>query len=90
VSKLRHIETASKQAELIQSIIVDLQRTVQILRTDISTEEERIRVFDRADRLYPVLAKTLLKRHENLCVTIADLKNRLASLHPEHQVREAA
>jgi hypothetical protein len=90
VSKLRHIETASRQAILIQSIIDDLERTVQILLIDISTEEERVRIFDRADPSYPVLARTLLARLENLGVTIADLKNRLISFHPVNEVREAA
>jgi len=90
VSKLRHIETASRQAALIQSIIDDLGRTVQILRVDISTEEERTRVSDRADPLYPMVARTLLVRLENLEVTIADLKNRRTSLDPENEVRKAA
>jgi hypothetical protein len=90
VSKLRHIETASRQAALIQSMIGDLERTVQILRVDICTEEERARVFDRADPLYPMVARTLLVRLENLGVTIADLKNRLTSLDPENEVRKAA
>jgi hypothetical protein len=90
MSKLRHIETASRQAALIQSIIDDAERTVQILRIDISTEEERVRVFDRANPLYPMLARTLLIRLENLEVTIADLNNRLTSLNPEDEMRRAA
>jgi hypothetical protein len=90
VSKLRHIETASRQAALIQSIIDDLERTVQILHFDIYTEEGRARVFDEADPLYPMLARTLRSRAENLGVTIADLKNRLTSLDPEEEVRKAA
>jgi methyl coenzyme M reductase beta subunit len=90
VSQLRHIETASRQPALIQSIIDDLERTVQILHADIQTEEERARVFDRANPLYPILARTLLVRLENLRETIADLKNRLISFHPSEDVRKAA
>jgi hypothetical protein len=90
VSKLRHIETASRQAALIQSMIDDLGRTVQILRIDICTEEERAGIFDKADPLYSMIARTLLVRLENLEMTIADLKNRLTSLDPENEVRKAA
>jgi hypothetical protein len=90
VSRLRHIETASRQAALIQSMIDDLERRVQILRVDICTEEERLRVFDRADPLYPMMARTLSVRLENIGVTIADLKNRLTSFDPDNEVRKAA
>jgi hypothetical protein len=90
VSRLRHIETASRQAALIHSMIDDLERRVQILRVDICTEEQRVRVFDRADPLYPMMARTLSVRLENIGVTIVDLKNRLASFDPDNEVREAA
>jgi hypothetical protein len=90
VSKLHHIETASKQALLIQSLIDDLERRAQILRVDVSVEEERARVFDRADPSYPMIARSLRVRVENLEVTIADLKNRLISLDPENEARRAA
>jgi hypothetical protein len=90
VSKLRHIETASRQAALIQSMIDDLERRAQILRVDICTEEERVRVFDRADPLYPTMARMLSVRLENIGVTIADLKNRLTSFDPDNEMRKVA
>jgi hypothetical protein len=90
VSKLRHMETASRQAATIRSIIEDLERSVRILRVDICTEEERTRILDRADPLYPMLARTLLVRLENLGVTISDLKNRLTSLGPDTELSKAA
>ena len=71
-------------------MIDDLERRVQILRVDICTEEERARVFDRADPLYPIMARTLSVRLENIGVTIADLKNRLTTFDPDNEVREAA
>jgi hypothetical protein len=40
-------------------MLEDLERTIQILHIDIWTEEERVRVFDKADPLYSVLARTL-------------------------------
>jgi hypothetical protein len=55
----------------------DLWRTIQILNIDISTEEERARVFDMRDPAYPILARTLAARRENLKVTVAALEHRL-------------
>ena len=43
-----------------------LCRTIQILDIDILTEEERVRVFDVCDRAYPILARTLAARRDNL------------------------
>ena len=81
MAKLHHSgnaqETELKQAALIQQMMDDLGRTVQILSIHISTEEERVRVFDRCDPAYPILAKTLIARRDNLLVTIADLRQRL-------------
>jgi len=73
-------ETVLKQAALIQRMMDDLGRTVQILNIHISTEEERVRVFDRSDPAYSILAKTLMARRDNLLVTIADLGQRLPAI----------
>ena len=54
-----------------------LCRTIQILDIDILTEEERVRVFDVCDRAYPILARTLAARRDNLKVTVAALEQRL-------------
>ena len=84
MAKLHHSgiaqETALKQAALIKRMMDDLGRTVQILNIHISTEEERLRVFDRSDPAYPILAKTLIARRDNLLVTIADLGQRLPAI----------
>jgi hypothetical protein len=81
MAKLHHSEIAQetelKQAALIQRMMDELGRTVQILNIHISTEEERVRVFDRSAPAYPILAKTLIARRDNLLVTIADLGQRL-------------
>jgi hypothetical protein len=58
----------------------DLGRTIQFLDIDISTEEERVRVFDRSDPAYPILARTLTARRGNLIVTVADLAERLRAI----------
>jgi hypothetical protein len=81
VTKLHQFVTAQdaapRQASLIQGVIDDMARTVQILSVDIRTEEERVRVFDLSDPKYPILARGLKARRQNLQVTIAFLEKRL-------------
>ena len=81
MAKLHHSgtaqETALRQAAVSRGMIDDLGRTIQILNIDISSEEERVRVFDRSDPAYPILARTLTARRDNLIVTVADLRERL-------------
>jgi hypothetical protein len=80
MTKLHRSETALKHAAVIQGMIGDLERTVQILNVDICTEEERVRVFDRSEPTYPILARTLRTRRDNLNVTIAFLAQRLHAI----------
>ena len=81
MNKLRHsgIPT-TRQAAVMRSIVEDLQRTIQILLIDICTEKERVQVFDKADPLYSVLARTLTSRRDNLILTVADLEKRLYTI----------
>jgi hypothetical protein len=80
----RHFEivhdAALGEAAKIRTMIVDLDRTVQILDCDIATEEERARVSDRFDAAYPILARALKTRRDNLKDTIAALEKRLVDL----------
>jgi hypothetical protein len=69
-------------------MVEDLKRTIQVLRIDICTEEDRVRIFDKADPLYSVLARTLTSRRDNLIVTVADLEKRLYTT--TQQISEAA
>lgn len=64
--------TQLRQVAVIQSMIADLERSAQILDTDIATLEERARIFDLSDAAYPILA-----RRE----TIAALGLRLSTLN---------
>jgi len=81
MAKLHHSgnsqETALRQDGVIGGMLNDLCRTIQILDVDISTEEERARVFDVRDPAYPILARTLAARRDNLKVTVAALEQRL-------------
>jgi hypothetical protein len=60
-------------------LITDLDRIVQILNCDITTEEERARISDHSDATYPMLAKMLAARRDNLRDTIAALESRLGT-----------
>ena len=80
----RHFGSATvislRKVAQISALISDLDRRVQILDCSIAAEEERARVFGPSDAAYPILARTLTARRNNLKETIAALEKRLASL----------
>jgi hypothetical protein len=80
----RHFERASdvaiREAAQISTMISDLDRLVRLLDCDITTEEERARISDRSDPAYPILARTLAARRNNLRYTIAALEQRLTTI----------
>ena len=84
MEKLLHYNTAqeiiSRQAEVIQGMMADLKRTILILNIDISTEVGRVGILDRSDPAYPILARTLGARRDNLKITIAALEQRLRTI----------
>jgi hypothetical protein len=78
----RHFDTReAAQFEAIQiwKMVVNLDRTVQLLDCDIATEEERTGVSDRSDAAYPILAR-MQARRDNLKDTITALEQRLSKL----------
>jgi hypothetical protein len=70
---------AALERETIQTVgvIEQIYRCVQLLDADIVAEELRCKTSDRADPAYPVLARTLAVRRDNLLKTIHELNNRL-------------
>lgn len=94
MSKLHRSETPRdtplQQVAVIQGMIFDLERTVQILNVDICTEEERVRIFDKSNPAYPVLATSLTARRDNLNHTIALLARRLHAITLVVATAEAA
>jgi hypothetical protein len=56
------------------TLIGDLWRSVEVLTADIEHEEMRSGVRSVADPTYPVLARSLRARRENIGTTIASLK----------------
>ena len=76
-------ETARETA-VISKILADLVRTVQLIECEIAAQEERARVSDRSDVKYPMLARTLIERRDNLKMTIDALEQRLAERAPSN------
>ena len=64
----------------------NLDRTMQVVECDIATEEQRAGIFDSADAQYPVLARALATRRDNLKVTIVALAQRLATISEGHAI----
>lgn len=84
--------TARREESQIETLLRDLNRAVATLEADIAAEEARARVSDPADVAYPMLARVLAVRRQNLQTTIALFEQRLATLRqifPE-RVRSAA
>ena len=80
-------ETARETA-VISKILADLVRTVQLIECEIAAQEERASVSDRSDVKYPMLARTLIERRDNLMMTIDALEQRLAERAPHDKQRQ--
>jgi len=77
----RHFETgASREAAQTRTLIADLDRIVQILNSDIAAEEGRAGVSDCLQAEYPMHARGLAARRDNLKDTIAALEQRLTTI----------
>ncbi len=81
MDKLRHNETKNetvlRETCVTMRMVADLERTIQLLDSDIAAEEQRTQVFDIFDPLYSMLARTLVARRDNVNVTVATLSLRL-------------
>ena len=66
--------TAAVNRLQIATLASDLSRLVTLLTADIEHEETRAGVHDLEDPAYPVLARVLRARRENIRATIATLE----------------
>jgi hypothetical protein len=67
--------TAGINGLQIATLIGDLSRSLDILSADIEHEEERAGVRDVSDPTYPLLARSLRARRENIGATIAMMES---------------
>jgi hypothetical protein len=74
------VEAASIAMVQIRTLITSLSRGVQLLDSEIVTEEERTRCKDKRDPAYSVLARSLIARRDNLSATIMALQERLVPM----------
>ena len=79
----------SRETAVISKILADLVRTVRLIECEISAQEERANVSDPSDVNYPMLARTLIERRDNLKMTIDALEQRLAERAPHEQATAA-
>jgi hypothetical protein len=66
--------TAAANRLQIATLIESLSRSVELLTVDIEHDETRAGVRDLSDPSYPVLARSLRSRKDNIRATIASLE----------------
>jgi hypothetical protein len=81
--------TPAREALQTKTLIVDISRIVRIL-DNIAAEEEHACVYDRSQVEYPMLARALAGRRDNLLNTIGALEQRLAMLDQAEPLAELA
>ena len=77
-SRLETFLTDTRSMMKLRMLIADLRRQVGLLASDIHEEEKRTGIVDASDVAYPILAKNLSARRDNLLVTISLLESQLA------------
>lgn len=68
------LRTTPRKAVQIETFISRLARTVEIITSDIAHEEQRSSVRDPHDPAYPMIARTLIARRDNLRASIVSLR----------------
>jgi hypothetical protein len=63
-----------KLTQKLSAFIAELHGFVQLMDADIQIEEERSKSFDLSSATYPILARQLRLRRQNLIATILLLK----------------
>jgi hypothetical protein len=61
----------------LRALVANLLLQVQFLDADIKDEERRMGIFDVTDVAYPLLARNLRARRDNLLATIRVLEGQL-------------
>jgi hypothetical protein len=77
-SRLETLLNHPRSAMKLQALIADLRWRVQLLDCDIKDEEKRTGISNVSNSAYPILARNLRTRRDNLLATITMLECRLA------------
>jgi hypothetical protein len=67
-----------KEVAQLSALVSNLDRVVRVLESDIAAEEERAGVSDPHNANYPILARMMTARRNNLRETIVALERRLS------------
>ena len=73
-------EARSIAVARIKTLVTSLSRGVQLLDSEIATEEERTRCKDKRNPAYSALARSLIARRHNLSATITSLQEQLVPM----------
>jgi hypothetical protein len=79
-----------REAMQIRAMIATLDRSVSNLEAGIDAELQGARVRDPSHFAFPIAAKTMIARRDNLKTTIAALSERLAKMNPSSAQMVAA
>jgi hypothetical protein len=78
--KQKKINSSLREAAQIRSMIASLNNTISILDRSIAADLEKSPVRDPRHYAFPISAKTMIARCDNLKGTITALSERLSSL----------
>jgi hypothetical protein len=81
--RVRFRKAAADREATTRTLIADLYRIVAVLDADIAAEEEQIGVIDLTRPEYPILARKLRGRRDNLLETVSQLRQRLAAVRAD-------
>jgi len=76
----KEIDLRQREAVQIRSTIASLNRTIAALESSITAALERSHVTDPQHYAFPISARTMIARRDNLKGTIAALSDRLSKL----------
>jgi chorismate mutase len=88
--KQKEIGTSQREAAQIRSMIASLNRTIASLDGSIAADLEKSQIRDPRHYAFPIAARTMIARRDNLAATIAALSDRLSNLDPFLPEAEAA
>jgi hypothetical protein len=74
---MKQIQASQQELTQIKTLIATISRSVELLNYDVDLEEERGRVHDIFNPEYPILARHLRTRRDNLNKTLAALRARI-------------
>jgi hypothetical protein len=86
----KEIDLRQREAGQIRSTIASLDHTIEVLESSITAALERSHVTDPRHYAFPISARAMIARRDNLRGTIAALLDKLSKLEDFSSATEAA